>query len=175
MLALLSPLVFLLPYNSGERIGFSVTILLALSVFMTMVADQVPQKSLSLPRVVYMTFISYCLTTLVVIIVVINARIHDISDCIPVPCCLTAFVTLTKFFCCCLGRRREPMTSNAVQKENKDADACVEDAGAELGSRKTKRDKTVTWQDVSWAIDIIAMTVIYALKIALLASTFGER
>ena len=37
--------IFLLPRDSGERIGFSVTMLLAMALFLTIVADRLPESS----------------------------------------------------------------------------------------------------------------------------------
>ena len=45
MLALLGPLVFVLPVESGEKIGFALTILLSLSVVMTILSDHIPPIS----------------------------------------------------------------------------------------------------------------------------------
>ena len=49
LMSLLSPLVFVLPEESGERISFSVTLLLSLVVFMSIVAGHLPQTSQPLP------------------------------------------------------------------------------------------------------------------------------
>ncbi|KAK3102502.1 hypothetical protein FSP39_011854 [Pinctada imbricata] len=45
ILMLLNCLVFLLPAESGERVGFAVTILLAIAVYMTIIADKLPNTS----------------------------------------------------------------------------------------------------------------------------------
>ena len=45
MLALLGPLVFVLPVESGEKIGFALTILLSLSVVLTILSDHIPPIS----------------------------------------------------------------------------------------------------------------------------------
>ncbi|CAG2228095.1 unnamed protein product [Mytilus edulis] len=45
VLALLNPLVFLLPQNSGERISYGMTILLSFVVFLTLASDKIPATS----------------------------------------------------------------------------------------------------------------------------------
>lgn len=45
LFAVLNPLVFLLPVESGERVGFSVTILLSYAIFLTLVSSSVPATS----------------------------------------------------------------------------------------------------------------------------------
>lgn len=45
LFAVLNPLVFLLPVESGERVGFSVTLLLSYAIFLTLVTSSVPATS----------------------------------------------------------------------------------------------------------------------------------
>ncbi|XP_060556969.1 neuronal acetylcholine receptor subunit alpha-7-like [Ruditapes philippinarum] len=45
ILATMAPFVFILPVESGEKIGFALTILLSLSVVMTIVSDNIPPTS----------------------------------------------------------------------------------------------------------------------------------
>jgi len=70
-LALLGAMVFLLPHDSGERVGFSITVMLSLSVFLTVIADQMPKTSDPLPLItLYITVlvISGILETMVVLL-----------------------------------------------------------------------------------------------------------
>ncbi|OWF45660.1 Neuronal acetylcholine receptor subunit alpha-10 [Mizuhopecten yessoensis] len=65
MLAFVNPFVFILPFDSGERASYSITVLLAFTVYMTVVSDRMPASSEP------MSFISYYLLSLVGISVVI--------------------------------------------------------------------------------------------------------
>ncbi|XP_033745054.1 neuronal acetylcholine receptor subunit alpha-6-like [Pecten maximus] len=65
MLAFVNLFVFLLPFNSGERASYSITVLLAFTVYMTVVSDRMPASSQP------MSYISYYLLSLVGISVVI--------------------------------------------------------------------------------------------------------
>ncbi|RUS74797.1 hypothetical protein EGW08_017443 [Elysia chlorotica] len=56
LMSLLSPLVFILPEESGERVSFSVTLLLSLAVFMGIVAGHLPQSSQPLPLTILYLF-----------------------------------------------------------------------------------------------------------------------
>ncbi|XP_052776311.1 neuronal acetylcholine receptor subunit alpha-7-like [Mya arenaria] len=44
-LSILGTMAFLLPVDSGERVGFSVTVMLSLSVFLTVIAEEMPKTS----------------------------------------------------------------------------------------------------------------------------------
>jgi len=45
ILAIVGPFVFVLPVESGEKIGFALTVLLNMSVVMTIVSDNIPPIS----------------------------------------------------------------------------------------------------------------------------------
>ncbi|KAL4236041.1 acetylcholine-gated cation-selective channel [Mactra antiquata] len=52
-IAFLSVLVFMLPCDTGERITFSVTIILAITVFITIMKDEMPKTAQPLPILAY--------------------------------------------------------------------------------------------------------------------------
>ncbi|CAC5413736.1 unnamed protein product [Mytilus coruscus] len=61
LLAFLSSMVFKLPPDSGERIGYTLTVLLAYAVYLTIISDNMPSSSSSisvLSKYVYLTVIS---------------------------------------------------------------------------------------------------------------------
>ena len=47
LMAVLIAMVFKLPVDSGEKIGFSLTVLLAYAVYLTMISDNIPSTSVS--------------------------------------------------------------------------------------------------------------------------------
>ena len=59
ILAILNTMVFMLPANSGERMGYAITCLLSLSVYMTFASESLPNSSQPLPIItsVLLTFI----------------------------------------------------------------------------------------------------------------------
>lgn len=46
LVAFLQILVFLLPVDSGEKLGFSITVLLALAVLLTLITDSMPSSAI---------------------------------------------------------------------------------------------------------------------------------
>ncbi|XP_033752912.1 acetylcholine receptor subunit beta-like [Pecten maximus] len=76
-LGFLNIMVFLLPTESGERVGFSVTVLLAIAVFMTIVADTLPGTSEpSFPRLCYLLVAELGINMLVTICTILVLRLH---------------------------------------------------------------------------------------------------
>ncbi|XP_061168928.1 neuronal acetylcholine receptor subunit alpha-2-like [Saccostrea echinata] len=47
LMAFLIPMVFKLPVDSGEKIGYSLTVLLAYAVYLTLISDNIPSTSVS--------------------------------------------------------------------------------------------------------------------------------
>jgi len=169
MLALLSPFVFLLPNQSGERVGFSITILLAISVFMTIVADNVPNKSHPFPLILTMFFISYSFTVAVVMIVIINARVYRIPDHVPVPRPLTVLHKIPKCLCYCFRRRSARGNITFDNGDNDETTALKETARS---GKLSKKEKILTWKDISWGIDMFSMTFLFALKFTLVVAFY---
>ncbi|XP_069131742.1 acetylcholine receptor subunit beta-type acr-3-like [Argopecten irradians] len=78
ILGLLNIMVFLLPAGSGERVGFSVTVLLAIAVFMTIVADTLPGTSEpSFPRLCYLLIVELGMNMLVTVSTILVLRLHN--------------------------------------------------------------------------------------------------
>ena len=73
--------VFLLPPDSGERIGFSITFLLAISVFITIVSDTLPQVSYpSIPLISVVVFTLLMVSIMIMICTIYSSRCHLATD-----------------------------------------------------------------------------------------------
>ncbi|WAR22112.1 ACHAB-like protein [Mya arenaria] len=92
ILVSLSPLVFVLPNDGSERLGIAMTVLLAVSVYMTLVVDKLPDSSDPLPLITTVFFAWYVYNAFVTLLVLINGRISRISDKRSVPKCLQCLV-----------------------------------------------------------------------------------
>ncbi|KAK0062251.1 acetylcholine receptor subunit delta-like isoform X1 [Biomphalaria pfeifferi] len=66
-LSFLNILVFIIPVDSGEKIGYGITVLLALSVFLSIVSSMIPRSSLTLPKVTVYVFLLLIISMLTVI------------------------------------------------------------------------------------------------------------
>ncbi|XP_061162329.1 neuronal acetylcholine receptor subunit alpha-7-like [Saccostrea echinata] len=101
MLLLLNSVVFILPTDSGERVGYSVTCLLALAVFLTLTADVLPKTSDPLSilscfmMLLVLTSAVICLTT------IISVWLHHKPENSPMPIYLKKFT----FLMLCKGRK----------------------------------------------------------------------
>jgi hypothetical protein len=81
VVAILQAFVFLLPYDAGERVGFSVTILLTSVVFLTIIQGKLPEASE--PNISVLGFLLFgyvVLGSLVTLCVIISAKIHSYTE-----------------------------------------------------------------------------------------------
>ncbi|GFR57407.1 acetylcholine receptor subunit alpha [Elysia marginata] len=79
-LSFTASMVFFLPSDAGEKIGMGITVLLAYAVYLTIIADNMPQTSLQVSYLaVYLTLL-LGLTALGVVLAVVVLHIHHKSD-----------------------------------------------------------------------------------------------
>ncbi|XP_060064752.1 neuronal acetylcholine receptor subunit alpha-6-like [Ylistrum balloti] len=97
MLTLLSNMVFLLPADSGERVGYSVTCLLAVSVFLTIVSDTLPKASNPVSVLTFFLMCDFVMSTSICICTILGLILHHKDVTKPVPKWVKR---VTDFFTC---------------------------------------------------------------------------
>ena len=95
-MSLMSIMVFLLPPDSGERMSYSITLLLALMVFLTIVSDNLPKTSSPLPILSYFIGLHVLLSALITLATILNLRLYYKDEHEPVP----------SWLCNCCRKRR---------------------------------------------------------------------
>lgn len=93
-LCTLNIFAFILPVESGEKVGFVMTTFLSMVVFLTIVSSKLPENSEHLSLLNIYVFVSTLLSTTIAIITMIQIRIYFRDPEIPVPNWLQRF---TKF------------------------------------------------------------------------------
>ncbi|XP_059158994.1 neuronal acetylcholine receptor subunit alpha-6-like [Physella acuta] len=79
-LSFLNLLVFLIPVESGEKISYGITVLLALSVYMSMVSSMLPSSSLTTPKLTLYLFILLIISMLTVIDSIIIVFLNNLEE-----------------------------------------------------------------------------------------------
>ncbi|XP_048755937.2 neuronal acetylcholine receptor subunit beta-3-like [Ostrea edulis] len=138
---LLLGFVFLLPVESGERLGFSTTILLSIVVYLTIIQEMLPEASEPNVSMLSYILVSYVVSgSFLVVLVIINLRIQNCPCSNVVPQCIARLV----IFC----RKRK---HNADAVEPVDSKSIMDFDGDE-------NDK-VTWIEVGRCFDIICFLI----------------
>ncbi|CAC5401855.1 unnamed protein product [Mytilus coruscus] len=101
LMAILIAYVFKLPVDSGEKIGFSLTVLLSYAVYLTLISDNIPSTSVTVCFLsLYLAFI-LLLATIAVILTTFVINLHMRTDDERMPNWLKKFTSnyLIKFAC----------------------------------------------------------------------------
>ena len=141
-LCMLNSFVFALPESSGERISYSLTMLLALILYLNMLADRLPTTGpISLINInIVVQFTTSCF---VVVLSILSLRMHENEQKNkPVPRSWKVVYRIMHTLCCIKYRRN----SRVNPGEFKENPTTIEVSEEERSSRETVR----TEEDVSW-------------------------
>ena len=84
-LSILNSAVFLLPQESGERVSFSVTVLLSFAVFLNVIGDHIPNTSSPMPYVCYYVLIELINSCIITVATILCQRLYQYHGQRPVP------------------------------------------------------------------------------------------
>ena len=169
-LCLLNVLVFLLPSESGERVSYSITVLLSIAVFMTIVSSTLPKSSEPLPLIAYFLMIDLIISALISVFTILNLRVfHKTDD--PVP----RWLTYIYYILTCNCRRNRTIvpgpidtTANSTAFKNiktmmaeSNTDKCIKPSGLQSvvpgAESEASFNETahVSWPNISSMFDAI--------------------
>ena len=115
-LSFTASVVFIVPAEAGEKMGFSITILLAYSVYLSIIADNLPQTSAQICYLqVYLTFL-LGVTAFGVVVSGLVLKLHHMPDDVPVGRRTHGCARLLRRL---IGLEKEPAGSCKYGNENK--------------------------------------------------------
>ncbi|XP_060565551.1 neuronal acetylcholine receptor subunit alpha-9-I-like [Ruditapes philippinarum] len=163
LLGALSACTFLVPIESGERIGFSVTCFLTYVVLLNMIMGFLPTSGIPLSYLSYYTFVMMIFSAVMTVMTIFTIRIYHKSESDPVP------VILSYIYRCFTCR-------SAIEKESKNvrdkvvpfdtASASWDNASIAEETFSQSNDRTsyssvstevedVTWKNIAKFIDTL--------------------
>ena len=133
VLCLLNGAVFLLPAESGERVGFSVTCFLSFVVLLNMIMDILPRSSSPISFLCYYLVVMMCSSGAMTLVTILLMRVYHKPDKTEVPKWMQRSVTFINCGCarlkCCvlcfrfLKRKCSCKTNAAVVPKSDEKDA----------------------------------------------------
>lgn len=149
--------VFLLPIESGERISYSITLLLSLSVFMTLVANNFPENSHKIPLVCVLFMLEIFNSAMILFSVVLGMRIYHKHKELPVSPFYRKFTLFMSSGC----KRHRAVENNEYQGDHgnrkiQEIDMDKNHISPEFNdihNGDKSEFESISWQDVSSAID----------------------
>ena len=100
ILAFLNVMVFMIPAESGERVGYAITCLLSLSLYMTFASESLPNSSQPLPIITFVLMAYILISTLISVGTIIGLRFHLHDPSQPPPPILRRLCRLSKITFC---------------------------------------------------------------------------
>ncbi|WAR24859.1 ACHA6-like protein [Mya arenaria] len=140
-LAINNLLVFVLPPDAGERVSYSVTLLLSLAVFMTLLGDNLPKTSDPLPVHSYYLLATLTLSTPMCVMAILNLTIYHKNEQSRPPKCISVVAGAV-------------LCRNTFLKSQKVKDIAEE---ADTFAFEHNKEVTLSWKDVSYAVDILCL------------------
>ncbi|XP_048755488.2 neuronal acetylcholine receptor subunit alpha-6-like [Ostrea edulis] len=158
-MVVLNLLVFVLPVESGERLSYSITVLLAIAVFLTLVGDNLPKTSKPTAILSYFLLADLVLSSLICVFVILGLAIYYKDDSEkPVPKIIAKL--------CCHRRKRTGGIKNITVVEPYN-ERSTEDKKFSVPDNEDEDWEKVTWKMVSNCFDwIVFVTCLVAIIIS---------
>ncbi|OWF51276.1 Neuronal acetylcholine receptor subunit alpha-3 [Mizuhopecten yessoensis] len=178
MLSLLSVFVFALPVDSGEKMGYIMTVYLAFAVFLTIVSASLPVSSTMSLLGMYL-IILLILGTVIVLITTLELRIHFRDSSHDIPKFLQRFVRLSKMFRCSKSKRKindvsatEASRSNGTNETETSSVEKIKPSNKRAFEEPEVVMEKLTWPDVTSAIDFFCFWFFLLATITLTVTLF---
>jgi hypothetical protein len=178
ILGLLNGLVFLLPADSGERVGFAITAFLTFAVFLTLVSANLPKASEPMSLLCYFLTLMLVMSALSTVITIMTLRVYHQDDGSVVPKWLrhvVCFLNLEKCkkWCCSAKKNKNSVHANPDDFDDDEDEEMppalkkkmgYDDKKSEASSEETKEEEEddtahVTWRKVGKTLDIFFFTL----------------
>lgn len=146
MLMLLNSVVFILPTDSGERVGYAITCLLALAVFLTLTSDVLPKTSNPLSILACFLMLLVLVSALICLLTIISLWLCHKDDKTHMPIILKKFT----YFMQCRNRKIRAksgdtnivVVNSSTEKSDSGNINTIEDGRMRVSMKSTKRQIT---------------------------------
>ncbi|XP_060576266.1 acetylcholine receptor subunit alpha-like [Ruditapes philippinarum] len=112
-MAFLNTMIFAIPVESGERISYSITVLLAIAVFLTLVGDNLPKTSSPMSFFGYYLLAVLIISIGITIVTILNVHLYYKDENDPVPEWIAGFTKLLQCKCRNKTHKRKHSTTKS--------------------------------------------------------------
>ena len=158
-LTVLNLFAFFIPPASGEKLSYCITVLLALAVFLSIVADHLPGNSNNMALLCYFLMFVLMISTFICISSVLSIRFHYMAESGVPPQWLRRI--MSKFKC----KRPLNVSQDGVMSLNETPRHVFEEFKQYQGDSTETSDDNVTWQDSSRFVNNVACIITISLLI----------
>ena len=168
ILSFITTIVFVLPADSGEKIGFSVTVFLSFAIFLTIVSAELPKNSENTSIVSLYIIGEVFLSVFALIISAVQLRLHHRASS-DIGRGFTGIIKFSRCIRCKVCFRQRKIT---VVKDANDIHEMKTEISDEV-KETDNSDSSHTWADVAHAVDVICFSFFTAVNLLLTAVVFG--
>ena len=171
ILGFLNVAVFLIPVDAGERLSYSLTVLLSFAVYMTILNAMIPDNSDPLPRYTFMLLFKFCYSALIALVNVYVLNVHKRTENHKISRTMLGIVKFSNRFMC---RRHESETSiddqSDLHRKKSNTNGFIQQEINE--NNKDENDtrcnamENLTWEQVSQALDRLFLAIFLTLLVA---------
>ncbi|XP_060077117.1 acetylcholine receptor subunit alpha-like [Ylistrum balloti] len=158
-LCILNIFVFVLPANSGERVELSITILLAIIVFMSIVSESLPNASS--PRIAifcYLLMSDMLISAFIMICTIYSIKLYTKLETENVPDFLSAFI---KFALCAKNK----VSTVGTDSDELNVSSVTLDGNKKECNKEEGTGNVMTWTNVGHAFDKVCIVAFSSLLI----------
>jgi hypothetical protein len=165
VLGILNLFVFLLPPESGERVAYSITVLLSIVVFLTITSSNLPGTSEPRMPTIFLLLTGYVVISLMIVIsVIIGLRFYLRDQELPVSPYWKCLILSYKIILGRRNRRRINIREN-LQTENINHTENGQDNNKELVTWKTVGETTDVIFGLVFSLMIILVNTLYCVDV----------
>lgn len=151
----LNSCVFILPSESGERVSYSITVLLAIAVFMTLTSDNLPKTSKPMSLLSYFMMFDLVFSSLICLVTMLGLRLHFKDEKDKVPAYLKWLASYSR---CCT---RKNTTKNEI-RPSIDGGTKTDIEESKTNERLntwTNKEEDISWRDLSKGLDALLLWI----------------
>ncbi|XP_053373978.1 acetylcholine receptor subunit alpha-like [Mercenaria mercenaria] len=163
-LSLLNVFVFLLIPESGERVSYCITVLLAIAVFMTIVSDMLPRSSEPVPIISFKLMMDMIISSFIVFVAIQNLTWYHRDENVTIPPWLKS--VYKRLSCVCCRHKNIIPTLKRMNKKNNTKVKVISVSEFEKDPIEKKisrlveehvEETEVTWKKLSMLMDRVAL------------------
>nr|XP_011438449.2 acetylcholine receptor subunit delta-like [Crassostrea gigas] len=151
LMAFLIPMAFKLHVDSGEKMGYSLTVLLAYAVYLSMISENIPSTSVSICFISIYLASTLAVATIAVLFVIIVINVYHTSEDREIPSALESFAFCLESCFCKQGRktgqkqsRIAPSPEESIEKQP----GVVDDV-----TKQDEKEEEMTWKRLACLLD----------------------
>lgn len=146
-LSFLNCLAFAIPIESGERVSYTITVLLSFAVFMTLVSDNIPKTSAPMSLLCYYLTSLFSGSVLIMTCVMLNMRIFHTDPSVKVARNYRRFYRAVN----CCGQKKQ------FGQPRPGVNSVTNQSYQTYNNTEAEQSKLVTWRDIAAAFDKVGL------------------